>query len=167
MKYKIRVGDISDALDLAQFAERSFRETFGKFNTSENMESFIEKTYSLQIQQKELADLRNRILIVENEQQEIIGFSHLNLKELAFKKIEILRFYIDSKFHGKGLAQELMNEILTWVQTQNAEKIWLGVWEKNLGAQKFYQKFDFILVGSHEFKLGSDLQTDLIFEKKL
>ena len=45
--------------------------------------------------------------------------------------------------------------------------IWLGVWEFNPRAQRFYEKNGFRLVGKHTFLLGSDPQTDLLMQKKI
>ena len=50
---------------------------------------------------------------------------------------------------------------------RNKSKIWLGVWEKNISAIKFYRKLGFKIFSSHDFQLGDDLQTDLMMEKIL
>ena len=44
--------------------------------------------------------------------------------------------------------------------------MWLGVWEYNPRAQRFYEKNGFRFVGKHTFLLGSDPQTDLLMQKK-
>jgi ribosomal protein S18 acetylase RimI-like enzyme len=43
--------------------------------------------------------------------------------------------------------------------------LWLGVWEHNYRAQAFYRKWEFRVVGTHIFQLGSDAQTDLLMER--
>ena len=45
--------------------------------------------------------------------------------------------------------------------------VWLGVWENNLKAIGFYVNNGFIQFGSHEFKFGSEMQTDLILKLTL
>ena len=47
------------------------------------------------------------------------------------------------------------------------EGIWLGVWEKNFRAQKFYAKYGFEKFGSHTFQMGDDPQVDWLLKKKL
>ena len=47
------------------------------------------------------------------------------------------------------------------------EWIWLGVWEKNLAAIKFYKSFSFKPFSKHSFKLGKDIQTDVLLRLKL
>ena len=45
--------------------------------------------------------------------------------------------------------------------------IWLGVWEHNVSAIRFYERNQFQLFGKHSFILGSDEQTDLLMELHL
>jgi ribosomal protein S18 acetylase RimI-like enzyme len=45
--------------------------------------------------------------------------------------------------------------------------MWLGVWEYNPRAQRFYEKNGFRMVDKHTFVLGSDPQTDLLMQKEL
>jgi RimJ/RimL family protein N-acetyltransferase len=45
--------------------------------------------------------------------------------------------------------------------------MWLGVWEYNPRAQRFYEKNGFRPVGQHVFQLGSDPQTDLLKQREL
>jgi ribosomal protein S18 acetylase RimI-like enzyme len=42
--------------------------------------------------------------------------------------------------------------------------LWLGVWDKNEKAIKFYERWGFKKVGSHAFMLGKDAQNDFIME---
>ena len=45
--------------------------------------------------------------------------------------------------------------------------VWLGVWEKNEKALKFYKKNGFYRIGEHSFVIGNDVQTDYIMRKDL
>jgi ribosomal protein S18 acetylase RimI-like enzyme len=40
--------------------------------------------------------------------------------------------------------------------------LWLGVWEKNPNAIGFYERLGFKKVGTHAFRFGSEMQTDLL-----
>jgi len=51
--------------------------------------------------------------------------------------------YVDKKYHGRGLAQELMAEAFQWLDLE--QPITLGVIQYNTRAIKFYQKYGFIL----------------------
>jgi ribosomal protein S18 acetylase RimI-like enzyme len=43
--------------------------------------------------------------------------------------------------------------------------VWLGVWEKNEAAIAFYKKMGFEEAGRHSFRMGDELQTDLVMKK--
>ncbi|MEM9391391.1 MAG: GNAT family N-acetyltransferase, partial [Bacteroidota bacterium] len=45
--------------------------------------------------------------------------------------------------------------------------IWLGVWEYNTDAIRFYERLGFTPFGQHSFILGSDHQTDILMKKPL
>jgi ribosomal protein S18 acetylase RimI-like enzyme len=49
-------------------------------------------------------------------------------------------------------------------QEKNFAYRWLGVWEKNLRAIRFYEKNDFVKFGQHIFHLGDDPHTDVMMK---
>ncbi|WLT29980.1 N-acetyltransferase [Geothrix sp. PMB-07] len=48
-----------------------------------------------------------------------------------------------------------------------ADEIWLGVWENNHRALAFYRRWGFQEVGEHVFKIGEQVDRDLILAKPL
>ena len=52
-------------------------------------------------------------------------------------------------------------------QEQQKEAIWLGVWEHNHPALRFYKKHGFSHHSEHIFYMGDDAQTDYIFVKEI
>ncbi|WP_363320260.1 GNAT family N-acetyltransferase [Plebeiibacterium marinum] len=50
---------------------------------------------------------------------------------------------------------------------KNVEYVWMGVWEQNQRAIRFYEKNGFIAFDKHIFKLGDDEQTDIMMRLKL
>ncbi|XUD04145.1 hypothetical protein IGJ34_002114 [Enterococcus sp. AZ177] len=81
--------------------------------------------------------------------------------------MEIERIYIDSDFKRLGLGKMLYNKAIERAKELNKTAIWLGVWERNFSAMKFYRKMGFTQVGAHSFFMGEDEQTDLIMKKNL
>ena len=43
------------------------------------------------------------------------------------------------------------------------ESVWLGVWDQNLRARKFYERFGYKKIGKKHFILGSDKQEDAVY----
>jgi len=52
-------------------------------------------------------------------------------------------------------------------EQENADYVWLGVWEENPRAIAFYKKNGFVEFDKHIFKLGNDEQTDIMMKLQL
>jgi GrpB-like predicted nucleotidyltransferase (UPF0157 family)/GNAT superfamily N-acetyltransferase len=161
----------SDALTLAELGRSTFVETFAQHNTEEDMDLYVTATFAID---KQLAEIRdpNRWIEIAWSGERATGFLHLVRSEpdpsvTGSKPIELLRLYVDSRWHGKGVGAALMKRSLEIARAEGFETLWLGVWEKNLRAQAFYAKYGFTSVGRHIFKLGTDEQTDFILVRSL
>lgn len=70
-------------------------------------------------------------------------------------------------FHGVGVGRLLVEKVEGIARDEGFVTLWLGVWEENFKAQKVYKKMGFMKVGSHDFVMGSCVQTDWILSKRL
>ena len=61
---------------------------------------------------------------------------------------------------GKRLGQQLLQKAIQLASKANKQYIWLGVWEHNTDAIRFYQKHGFSKFGTHPYYVGKDKQTD-------
>lgn len=130
------------------------------------MAMFLESTFTAEHQAREIADSDYVTLLAEIGGS-LIGYAQLRWSEApecvtGKLPIELLRFYVDSAWKGRGIAQRLMSEVRDTAKTLGAQTLWLGVWEHNPRAKAFYAKSGFEDVGSHDFILGRDRQTDRI-----
>ncbi len=85
----------------------------------------------------------------------------------AERPAELHRIYVASEWHGRGVAGDLMRQVIAAAVESGADCVWLGVWEHNPRAIAFYRKFGFRVVGDHSFMLGNDRQRDLILAAQL
>jgi ribosomal protein S18 acetylase RimI-like enzyme len=164
---EIRRATIADAAPLAAFAERVFIDTFGDENDPDDLRAHIEATYGIAQQSDEICDRDTATLLVERG-GDLIGYAQICRKRVppgvaGTSPIEIYRFYIDHSAHGTGIAQALMAAAFAQAREWGADVIWLGVWEHNPRAMAFYRKFGFADVGSLDFFVGPDRQTDRIY----
>jgi GNAT superfamily N-acetyltransferase len=167
----IRQATPDDARALAAFAERTFVETFGADNTPENLAAHVAKAFGVTQQTAELRDPAFTTLLGEDGGV-IAAFAQLRRGlpppcVTGPDPIEILRFYVDRPWHGKGVAQCLMRAVDDAAVRAGARTVWLGVWERNPRAIAFYAKCGFADVGAQEFVVGSDRQTDRVMMRSL
>ncbi|MFN2500402.1 MAG: N-acetyltransferase family protein [Pyrinomonadaceae bacterium] len=86
---------------------------------------------------------------------------------IAERPIELSRLYSQQEYIGKGVGQELMDACFERARNDRHDVMWLGVWEHNPRAQRFYEKNGFSVVGKHRFQLGADPQTDLLMQRAI
>jgi len=167
----IRRADPADARLLAELGARTFSDTFAADNTPDDMAAYLAFAFGPAIQAAELADPRNTFLIVEVG-GEVAGYAHLRAGEApgcvsADRPVEIVRLYASRECQGRGIGAALMRACFEAAQASGGGTVWLGVWERNARARAFYDRWGFRHVGTHEFRLGADAQTDLLMEKAL
>jgi GNAT superfamily N-acetyltransferase len=163
---QIRRGVASDAAALAAFAARTFADTFAADNAPADMRAHLDRTYGVAQQGEELTSLDVVTLLAEQDAR-LVGYAQVRRGPAppcvaALGAIELHRFYLDASAHGTGLAQRLMADVFAAAREAGAAHVWLGVWERNARAARFYQKCGFAEVGSHAFVLGTDRQTDRV-----
>ena len=170
---KIRRGTPLDAEAVAPLAVDIFNETFADnpLNKPEDMQAYIAEFLNVETFRRDLDDQNSAFFVAEVD-DEIIGYAKLieNSTEDCVSDtnpIELNKLYVSHAFHGQGIAQSLMEKCFAVAANKNYRTMWLGVWEYNHRAQKFYEKLGFKKVGTHIFQLGSDPQTDLLMERTL
>ena len=168
---ELRRATPADARMLARFGERTFREAFEADNDPEDIDAYVSVTYSIAKQEADLEDPARLTLIAEQDGT-VVGYAQLRHGDVPEcvrgpAPVELLRFYVDRGWHGQGIAQAMMAEVIAEATADGSKTLWLGVWERNRRALAFYRKCGFEDVGSHEFVMGRDRQTDRILARSL
>ncbi|KAL1408501.1 hypothetical protein Q8F55_005313 [Vanrija albida] len=82
--------------------------------------------------------------------------------------VELRRLYVDQTQHGKGVADALVAHAAALAAERFAARaLWLGVWEDNPRARRFYARLGFEDVGEHEFVVGGAVRRDVVMERAL
>lgn len=165
---KVHILEIDD---LQKISKQTFFETFSDSNTEEDIQHYLETSFSTHQLSAELSQKNSEFYFATHNAQ-VIGYLKLNYADAQTElktenAIEIERIYILKEYHGKKVAQLLFEKALTIAKENNASFIWLGVWEHNPRAIHFYKKYGFIEFDKHIFRLGSDDQTDLMMKLML
>jgi ribosomal protein S18 acetylase RimI-like enzyme len=168
---RLRKGAPGDAERLARFGAAAFEAAFGPDNTREDMASYLEEAFSGATFAAQLGDPDSTFLLLEDGDR-IVGYSMLRSGVAppavgGPDPIELVRIYVDPRAIGTGLGARLMSASLDEAAAQGAQTIWLGVWEKNIRAIRFYERWGFTKVGEKTFVLGSDPQTDHVMARGL
>lgn len=173
MEINIRRIAVKDVAVLSAIAKESFYDTFTGTCTEEDMQSFLEIYFNEKQLESEIENENLFCFFAETDGKPV---AYLQFMEdynsfplmKKWKALELKRIYVLKEYHGRGIAQKLMEFILKYAADNKYEVVWLGVWEYNLRAQKFYEKYGFINSGhTHDFPIGNTPQTDIWFWKFL
>ncbi|GAA3924238.1 GNAT family N-acetyltransferase [Hymenobacter algoricola] len=162
------------AAQLAELGRQTFHETFAATNTAEDMAAFLAENFSADKQLAELQDPQT-VFLLGQMVQDVVGYAKLRTGsglglepgKPADGRLEIERLYVREDWIGTGLGASLMRRAIEEARAQSCRTVVLGVWEQNERAIAFYQRFGFRQIGTHEFRVGTDVQTDLILRKGL
>lgn len=172
-KINIRQATIEDAEMLARLAYKTFWDAFHAHpkNAPDDLADYMAKAFNPEQIKQEISD-KNSIFLIAEIDNEFAGYAKLIVGSIepgitAGKPIELSRLYSKQEFLGKGVGASLMEECFAAAKKLNCDVMWLGVWEYNPRARRFYEKYDFREVGKHVFLLGSDAQTDLLMQKEI
>ncbi len=162
---------IKEAELLTNLSVTTFRDAFTAGNRQEDMDKYIADEMNLDKLTGELGDKEN-IFFMAWHNALPIGYAKLRAtkvpEELASNNaIELERLYVLQTYQSKKYGDRIMNHCLTYAIGQNYDTMWLGVWEHNHGANRFYRRYGFELFGDHVFMLGSDAQRDVLMKKAL
>jgi ribosomal protein S18 acetylase RimI-like enzyme len=162
---------LSGLSELQSISQTTFLQAFGADNDPDDMKAYMEEAFSFRQIKKELENPESLFFFALYRNQ-VIGYLKVNWGAAQTEyqpdhAMELQRIYILEDFHGKKIGQLLMNKALEIAKEKQLRYIWLGVWEKNTKALGLYKKNGFQLVGTHQFLLGDDLQTDLVMNLDL
>jgi len=168
MNIDIRKITYRDVTELQNISKQTFFETFASDNSEENMKDYLENTFSVEKLTAELNDTNSEFYFAELDGSSI-GYLKVNegasQTELKDKNaLEIERIYVLKAYHGKKVGQILYDKAIELAKERKVKYLWLGVWEKNARAIRFYEKNGFITFDKHIFKLGNDSQTDIMMK---
>lgn len=161
----------ADVIELQRIGKQTFTETFESVNSEENMREYLSVGFA-----------KEKLLIELNNQNSEFYFAEVNGKIIGYLKInmgstqteikdeqalEIERIYVLKEYQGKQIGQMLYNKAIELARAMQLKYVWLGVWEENLRAIRFYEKNGFKTFDKHLFRLGSDEQTDIMMKLEL
>lgn len=165
----VKIADKNDAELIADMSRQTFYESFALDNTKEDMDIFLNQTFTKEALMKEVGSDRN-IFLLAYDGDKPVGYVRIRENNIppqlgADKAIEIARIYTIKTSIGKGVGSALMQKCIDIAKEKNHHTVWLGVWEHNQRAIDFYTRWGFSKFSEHDFILGNDVQRDWLMKK--
>jgi ribosomal protein S18 acetylase RimI-like enzyme len=165
---QIRQANVADLAALQVIGRQTFSQTYADGNTVENMVKYLDEGFSEEKLHAELQNDNSQFYFAL-QKEEVIGYLKVNFGDAQSEmldpdSLEIERIYVLQEYQGKQVGFSLYQQALAIALTRKSPYIWLGVWEKNPHAMRFYQKQGFVEFDQHIFQLGEDAQTDILMK---
>jgi len=149
--------------DIQRYKAKNFRK--------EQIDVDVASAFAKAHLEKQLAVPQSFWYFIKNKDT-IVGYLKLNTEEAQteFKQpdgLEIERIYIDVPYLGKGFGKKAIDFAISEALKREKSYIWLGVWEENPDAIRFYKKCGFTITGTHPYDMIAEIQTDYIMQYAL
>ncbi len=171
MTLTFRLCDNNDLMELISISRSTYYNSFAADNSPENMTLYLDAAFNKSNLTEELKNKKSNFYFVYL-MDVVVGYFKINWGNAQTQindkdTIEIERIYVLKEFQRKHLGQKMLAKIIEIAKSKKAKYIWLGVWEKNIKAIRFYEKNGFKKYGEHDFLLGKEKQNDHLMKLKL
>jgi diamine N-acetyltransferase len=166
----VEVG-LNDLRFLQEIAKRTFFDSFAGLNSAENMQLYADEYLTDEKLKTEILNPDSRFFFSKLENLPV-GYFKINRGNAQTvlpndHALEIERIYVEQAYKGYGIGKMFISKAIELAGDYGANYLWLGVWEHNQPAIRFYEKNGFKQYSRHIFKLGKDEQTDLLMKRIL
>jgi len=162
----------SNDLDrLLKISRTTFIDAFEKDNNPDDFKEYINSAFSRENIETELSN-PDSLFYFTYQNDILVGYFKINQKGAQTESfdqnaIELERIYVLNKFQGQHIGKQMLFKTIKLAKLKEAPFLWLGVWEKNSAAIRFYQRYGFIKFNTHHYYIGTDKQTDWLMKLNL
>jgi ribosomal protein S18 acetylase RimI-like enzyme len=164
--FSIRQCTVDDARTLSALSARLFTETYGPTHPEPELSRYLARSFAVDGVRAAIEDDAVTMLIAEDPAGRAIAYSYIRTSPdppagiSGDRVFEIVRFYVDGAFQGRGVGAALMQESLNETKRRGADTVWLQVWSEAPWAIRFYERMGFTIVGAAKFYFGEQQTGD-------
>jgi len=163
----VRQATQADASTLATFASAAFWDTYRDIDEPGDIAAYVAEHFTPDVISEVIADPRCTTLLAELDSA-LVGYAVIARSThpgcvRGPAPIELSRLYLAREHIGRGHGARLMLAVHAEARRQGAQTVWLGVYDRNVRAVQFYERFGFTKVGGKEFLFGGHVYIDPIY----
>ncbi|MCU1289060.1 MAG: spermidine/spermine N(1)-acetyltransferase [Acidobacteria bacterium] len=171
MNLSIRHANIYDKNIICALGVTTFYEAYFEQDDSHDLANYVTESFSAARIEAELKDANSTFFVAELDGK-AAGYAKLRENSEAEclsneNAVELQRIYVLERAKGRGIGARLLNRCAETARAKGYETIWLGVWEKNAAAIRFYEKSGFVKVGEVQFPYGKSVGTNHVMKINL
>lgn len=164
----IRKAKLAEIELLQELVTKTFVEAWTAYEKPEDIISYVDKYFNNERIKEELSD-ESMIYFIIYSNSLPAGYVKLEggaqpESYILEKPMALHRLYVKKEFQGRKLGSMLIEEAITTARKKGYKTLWLGVWNKNLGATRLYKQFGFEIFGHYQFIMGSSISDDYLMQ---
>lgn len=163
----IRFATAGDAPLLAAFAAQAFTDTYRELSDPQEIADYVAEHFRPEVMAGVIADPACTTLLARVGER-LAGYAVLSAEPppdcvAGPAPLKLWRIYLGTGFIGQGLGARLMRAVHEQAYRRGARTLWLGVYDRNVRAVAFYERFGFAKVGGQEFLFGGEIYVDPVY----
>ena len=136
---------------LVEISKTTFITAFEADNNPKDFNAYIEEAFSSKQIKEELLNPNSTFYFVYKENS-LVGYLKLNIgdaqnEQFEKKGMELERIYVLQEYQGQQIGKQMLDKAIIFARKKRVEFLWLGVWEENKQAIRFYKRYGFIKFG--------------------
>ena len=171
MSVTIRPATTDDINILAALGTTTCYEAYFELDPSSDLADYCARIYSPENIRTEFNDPNSTYFIAEINDR-AVGFAKLRENNRVdclgdAHAIELQRIYVLERLKGQNVGKALITRCLDSAREKGYDTLWLGVWEKNMRAQRFYEKIGMKNIGTTDFSDGKNSFINFVYAIKV
>ncbi len=171
MNLSFNICDLKDLDRLLEISRETFITAFAKVNNPEDFQNYINSAFNEETLKAELLNPNSSFYFVYLNSS-LVGYFKLNEKDAqneAFdtRSMELERIYVLEAFQGQQIGKLMLLKIIDIASSKRLNFLWLGVWQENKNALRFYERHNFKIFSEHPYYIGKDKQMDWLMRLEL
>ena len=163
----IRFATPEDAARLAAFAAQAFTDTYRDISDAQEIADYVAEHFQPEVMDTVIRDPACAVLLAWVDEQ-LAGYAIVKDEPApdcvtGLAPLKLWRIYLGAGFIGRGLGAALMQAVHAEAHRRGARTLWLGVYDRNVRAVEFYERFGFAKVGGQEFLFGDQIYIDPVY----
>ncbi len=171
MKLSYKTCTLKDLDMLIEISRKTFVVAFEKDNKPEDFRNYINKAFDTEKVKSELLN-PNSTFYFAYLREKLIGYFKLNVydaqnEQFEAQSMELERIYVLSAFQGQQIGKHMLAKAIAIAKSRDMSFLWLGVWQENTSAVRFYERHHFKIFSEHPYYIGKDKQMDWLMKLDL
>lgn len=161
----------ADLETLVQLSRATFIDAFEAVNKPEDFWNYVDTAFSEASIAAQLAHAHAHFYFAYINEK-LAGYFKLNEADAQSDindpdAMELERIYVSEHLQGQKIGTQLLDKAVAIARVFGVRYLWLGVWEHNQGAIRFYERYGFKKFGTHPYAIHTDIQTDWLMKLEL